>query len=104
MRSVVKPPVNVQGKAVVERCWECDDCQEVMVDPRLALRGQPCTNMLVMLPDGTVKHARTPRIAERKVRDWYKREMNVDAVNIGLIEWRHHIRPPYMGKQRRVRK
>jgi hypothetical protein len=71
---VKPPPVNSQGKAVVER-GDGDD-------------------LLVMMPDGTVVVALNPKQAERKVKAWFKTEMNEDAINVGTIEWRNGIKPP----------
>ena len=90
-----KPEVNVQGKAVIERCGECDWCQEWILEPTQAQRADfPCSDLLIMLPNGEVRRAPSNRKAERLIRDWYKREMNLDAVNVGLIEWRHNLWPP----------
>ncbi len=69
-----RPPVVLQGKAIVER-GEDDD-------------------LLVMMPDGTVVVAKDPKQAERKIKAWFKTEMNVDAINVGTIEWRHGLKPP----------
>lgn len=86
-----KPPVKYQGKAVVQRCQECDACQEWLLEQQSAPR---CESLLVMLPNGEVSHFRTPTAVVRGVRAWFKSTMHSDAFNFGMIEWRDGIVPP----------
>lgn len=71
---MTRPPVNMQGKAVVERGFGKE--------------------LLIMLPNGDVLTATSPKDAHRQIADWYRREMNEDAINVGMIEWRHGLKPP----------
>lgn len=70
----MRPPVNVQGKVFVER-GDGDD-------------------LLILLPDGSVVMAQTPKQALSKIKAWFKVTLNEDAINVGLIEWRHGLKPP----------
>lgn len=87
---VAKPRVNVQGKVVVERCQDCGDCQEWLLDPPSA---NACRSLLVMLPDGSISRARSPASAYRVARQWFARHTR-EAINVGRIEWRHGVLPP----------
>ena len=69
-----RPSVEFQGKAIVQRDEE--------------------DGLFVMMPDGAIEWASDPKEAYRKVRAWFKKEMNLDAVNVGTIEWRDGIQPP----------
>lgn len=86
----MKPRVNNQGKAVVERCQECDACQEWMLTPTQA---PSCKRLLVMLPDGQIREARGPKTAEKDIRAWIAKNSQDDAMNLCTIEWRHGVHP-----------
>jgi hypothetical protein len=86
-----RPRVNVQGKAVVERCGECAACQEWML---LASSAPPCTYLLVMMPDGSVQHAGTERKAFRAIQRWCAENMDEGAFNVATVEWRQGTCPP----------
>lgn len=43
---------------------------------------------LVMMPDGAVKSYGTRQAAERGVKAWFRRHVDLCAVGIGAIEWR----------------
>lgn len=64
--------VELQGKAIVERDGP---------------------DLIVMLPDGEVKFASDATHAEKIAKRWFH-EHSIDAINVGLIEWRHGLAPP----------
>lgn len=88
---IQKPPVRGQGKAIVERCEECDACQEWLLDPPSA---PPCTRLLVMMPDGDIRTLGTARSAFRAIETWFRENSDPRAFNVGRIEWRDGIAPP----------
>ena len=85
-----RPTTNNQGKCIVERCGECDYCQEWMLETTQAKRGLPCTNLLVMFPDGTVKNGGSKWKTEKLIKAWFAEHANDDAFNVGVVEWRQY--------------
>ena len=85
----MKPKTNNQGKCIVDRCQECDYCQEWLVEASQAKRGLPCTNLLVMFPDGTVRNCGNKKQTERAIKAWFAQHADHDSFNVGTIEWRN---------------
>ena len=76
-----------QGKAVVERCQECNACQEWLLTPDQA---PACAHLLVMFPDGEIETFGTERKVFRAIEEWFQRDAQTGAFNgVGTIEWRH---------------
>ena len=76
-----------QGKAVVERCQECNACQEWLLTPSQA---PVCPHLLVMFPDGEIETFGTERKAFRAIEAWFLLDAETGSFNgVGTIEWRH---------------
>lgn len=71
---MAKPPVNFQGKFIVE--------------PN---SGGDC---LIMSPDGRVQVVDTPLSAIKAIRRECKRISRPEAFNMSLVEWRGGLKPP----------
>lgn len=87
-----------QGKAVVERCQECDACSEWLLMPSTA---PACARLLVMFPDGEIASFGTERKAFRAIEAWFALDAETGRFNgIGTIEWRHGTcTPPKLRKR-----
>ena len=64
---MTKPNVLNQGKVIIE--WDQD-------------------GFLVMLPTGDLRSFATRKDAEAFAQRYFKKTANVDALNVGRIEWR----------------
>lgn len=75
----MKPYVHKQGKAIVE----------------VGGGGSPFrSDLVVMMPDGSVTITDTPARALKAIKTWFKENTNVKAINVGMIEWRDGVQPP----------
>lgn len=63
----MKPQVQQQGKCVIQR-----DGKE----------------FLVMFPNGDIQQAKTPAVAERICKRWFRDNNEPDKIGIGIIDWR----------------
>ena len=86
MSPATKPKVKHSGKAVVERCEECDACQEWLLMPSTS---PACTRLMVMMPDGEIASYGTERKVFRAIEAWFKAHAEPGSIDVGTIEWRH---------------
>lgn len=90
-KRVEKPRVRSQGCVIVERCRECDACQEWLLEPAQA---PECFELLVLCPDGRIKCAASSLAAYRIASAYFREKMDDRAINVGRIEWRNDVKPP----------
>lgn len=87
----------------VERCGECDACQEWMLDADTA---PACTRLIVKMPDGTVVQAGTDRRVYRAIERWFLGKYGCQArarFNLATVVWHNGTcAPPVLRSNRKA--